>query len=122
MTRPSNVANQAQNIFVSWTDLLNSDGLIKDDLLENDIDFDLWDIDNLQPPEGTQEPQQHLQQQQLQHQEPQQQQWQVQKQPNIVEIKQVRVFSQTLFRIFNFSKICCNITNLNNFPEFQELF
>ena len=97
------VTVQARNIFVSSTDLLNSDGLIKDDLLENDIDFDLWDIDNLQPPEGTQEPQQHLQQQQLQHQEPQQQQWQVQKQPNIVEIKQVRAFSQTLLRIFKFS-------------------
>ena len=94
------VTVKVRNIFVSSTDLLNSDGLIKDDLLENDIDFDLWDIDNLQPPEGTQEPQQQLQQQQLHHQEPQQQQWQVQKQPNIVEIKQVRVFFTNLITNF----------------------
>jgi hypothetical protein len=71
-----------QNTFV-LADLLSSDGLIKDVLLENDLDFDLWDIDNLQPPEGSLEPQ-NLQQQ-----------WQVQNQPNIVEIKQAWSPSQT---------------------------
>ena len=35
--------------FLWLPDLLSSDGLIKD-VLDSEIDFDLWDIDNLQPP------------------------------------------------------------------------
>jgi hypothetical protein len=60
---------------INLSDLLTSDGLIKDVLLENDLDFDLWDIDNLQaPPEAVTSLEQA-------------QQWQVADQPAVAEVK-----------------------------------
>ena len=40
----------------SILDLLNNDHLINDVLESNDLDFDLWDIENLQPPPNEDEP------------------------------------------------------------------
>jgi hypothetical protein len=84
--------------------LLTSDGLIKDVLLDSELDFDLWDIENLQaPPEAVTS---------LEQAQP----WQATDQPSVTEVKLEPIPPQPV-TIPHPNLIVTPIVTTSNFPQ-----